>query len=1266
MTMKPSRRATIFGRAFYLRLFGALTTLITSLLLAQPGYTRPTDVETFAETIVPGMDLQATSLVALPDGRYAVVGLAPSRIDPLQVNVVVAVYQPSLQPDYSASVDGSGVIVENPLSWISDRPGEAIEAVRLNRPAAAYHERNGIPGILVGVSLDTFDNLAYRTYTLVVRVPLSGARIGNLDPGFGTDGIVRVLELAPRSVRALDVTPDGRIFVAVSPSSTSAPGITMWRLHADGAADTSWGPAGQRTVSSPLLVPPAFRIEAQSDSGVLVMGLRAEGFRRDLAFGLFDSAGAPVPGFGGNSDGITIVRRSGGQHWLLDTTRDPQGRLVFLGQEVFGTSGGTYPLFVARLMQIGLLDTAFDDLYTFSGPGDGFIPVDANCAVRVQANGRIVLLGVGGAVSGALGLIALRPDLTDFDTSFTRNDIFDEVEYATIFPSNPPASTQDRFQSCAGMEIQPDGRIVLAATRARRDDPSQPFDSFVLLRLEGGDLPPLSGPDTIDFAAPSYTVREDAGTLRVGVVRGGGTEGTVTVAYRTVADTANAGLDFTPVSGVLTFADGETFAEIAIPIVNDSLFEGATPETFLVQLFDVTGRAVLGDGTENMLSVAVNIEDDGDSGQRAAIGFNPVAYTVSERDVAIQLALTRAADIVGVTEVQFETFDMSARAGVDYVANTGIVSFTSDERTATIIIAIRDNSQPGADREFGVRLLPTASSAGLIDPSRSTATVQITEDDVSLFVTDSVGAPDDQLIDFGAVEFNTFNSAVITLRNTGFLTVSFDEQPALAVSSGPSLYEAANSCGVNLIGGAQCEITIRFEPGATRVAVTGEVWVPTSTLAPTVIAVSGSAPPNANLGIGISASTPNPQPGGVAEFSVIALNLGPADAAESEVTIAVPAELVLATNTLQPMQGSVSFDAASRIITWLPGPLAATATARLAFSATVDAAVALGTVVTTTAAVLLTDPNRFDSNNLNNDDQVTMVVGVQAADLSIQDVRILGRDGTTPRTTIPLVRGCAGTVLTCDDPSRDIYRALDVTVHNAGPDASTGPLLLRITSIFCFDVQFVESGGLNEFRPMCPHGDVYDYPFDTSIPPGGEFVIRLWFTALTRRIGSEINPLETLEVEIVHGTFDPNEDNNVANSPGIQIVLPAPTPGADGSTLGFVGDYCFIATAAYGSWLDPHVATLRHFRDRWLLTNAPGQSFVDWYYRVSPPLADWIAARDWARALVRGVLAPVVLAIAYPVAAGVMLLLLIALLVFRRRLRPLLSFAIIGGSVRHP
>jgi hypothetical protein len=61
----------------------------------------------------------------------------------------------------------------------------------------------------------------------------------------------------------------------------------------------------------------------------------------------------------------------------------------------------------------------------------------------------------------------------------------------------------------------------------------------------------------------------------------------------------------------------------------------------------------------------------------------------------------------------------------------------------------------------------------------------------------------------------------------------------------------------------------------------------------------------------------------------------------------------------------------------------------------------------------------------------------------------------------------------------------------------------------------------------------------------------------------------------------------------------------------------FIATAAYGSYLDPHVIVLRNFRDRFLLTNSLGKAFVAFYYRVSPPLAQVIADREGLRVVVR-------------------------------------------------
>lgn len=71
---------------------------------------------------------------------------------------------------------------------------------------------------------------------------------------------------------------------------------------------------------------------------------------------------------------------------------------------------------------------------------------------------------------------------------------------------------------------------------------------------------------------------------------------------------------------------------------------------------------------------------------------------------------------------------------------------------------------------------------------------------------------------------------------------------------------------------------------------------------------------------------------------------------------------------------------------------------------------------------------------------------------------------------------------------------------------------------------------------------------------------------------------------------------------------------------------CFIATAAYGSALEPQVVLLRKFRDLRLLTNAPGQAFVRWYYATSPPVAAFIARHDLARLTVRVALLPLLAA----------------------------------------
>lgn len=51
---------------------------------------------------------------------------------------------------------------------------------------------------------------------------------------------------------------------------------------------------------------------------------------------------------------------------------------------------------------------------------------------------------------------------------------------------------------------------------------------------------------------------------------------------------------------------------------------------------------------------------------------------------------------------------------------------------------------------------------------------------------------------------------------------------------------------------------------------------------------------------------------------------------------------------------------------------------------------------------------------------------------------------------------------------------------------------------------------------------------------------------------------------------------------------------------------CFIATATFGSPIAPEVENFRAFRNQYLLTNSWGKAFVKFYYKHSPPLAQFI------------------------------------------------------------
>jgi hypothetical protein len=111
------------------------------------------------------------------------------------------------------------------------------------------------------------------------------------------------------------------------------------------------------------------------------------------------------------------------------------------------------------------------------------------------------------------------------------------------------------------------------------------------------------------------------------------------------------------------------------------------------------------------------------------------------------------------------------------------------------------------------------------------------------------------------------------------------------------------------------------------------------------------------------------------------------------------------------------------------------------------------------------------------------------------------------------------------------------------------------------------------------------------------------------------------------GVFQPRIANSFSDAFVVKLryeALQLEDGSPPGEDSGASSGGCFIATAAFGSPLAAEVEVLRRFRDRMLVTNAPGRLLVRAYYRASRPLAVAVADSPFLRAVARRILLPVV------------------------------------------
>lgn len=479
---------------------------------------------------------------------------------------------------------------------------------------------------------------------------------GQSDPSFAIEGNLN------GPVLATSLQPDGKILTGgmfTAYGNVARPYLA--RLNADGSLDSSFNAAVNGPVRA-LLIRTNGQIYAAGDFTSVRGAPRSHVAR-------LQPNGSPDP---------TFVTGTGPDRSITSLAEQADGRLFIAGE--FNFVGTSERHLVARLTAAGSLDDTFNAGSFGSG---GRIN-----SIALQADGKLVLGGLFTAVGGV-------------PQSYLSRVLSDGTLDTGFLPStgaNAPVHS---------VQVESDGRILVTGE----------FTEIAgSTRLYIAQLFPEPSLSRIEMVWDALNVNETGTIVEVKVRRAGPSLGAVSIDFDTRPETAQPIADFTPQSGTLTFAPFETIKSIQIPIINDSLPEGA--ETFGIHLSNPGGGAVLGPLTETVVTIV-----DTDTG----FAVSPKSTMVREGAPRVTLLVQRNSDGPSPVTVDFATVDGTARAGSDYQATNGTLTFRAGEFEHVIVVPLFNNPEFEGRELFRV-VLSNPSPGTALSPDDA-ATIQIEDQD---------------------------------------------------------------------------------------------------------------------------------------------------------------------------------------------------------------------------------------------------------------------------------------------------------------------------------------------------------------------------------------------------------------------------------------------------------------------------------------------------------------------------------------------------------
>ncbi|MGH3372676.1 MAG: Calx-beta domain-containing protein, partial [Nocardioidaceae bacterium] len=340
---------------------------------------------------------------------------------------------------------------------------------------------------------------------------------------------------------------------------------------------------------------------------------------------------------------------------------------------------------------------------------------------------------------------------------------------------------------------------------------SAPGGGAVLAGVMSAVLEIVDDEPHVKFSSATYTVSEGAGSATIAVQRGGVSTGTLTVDFAAsdplppAPGRAVANVDYTAVSGTLSFGPGVLTRTFNVPILSDSLIEG--DETVNLSLTNPTVTA----GTATVVAPATAVLTITENDAGGVLQFNAATYTVNETAGEALITVSRTGGFGEVTVV-YETGDLFApvppmvaqtgSAGSDYTSATGTLTFGAGETSKTFVIPILDDGTAEGTETVNLRLVnpmpngvPGAPTLG----PRTTAVLRILDDE--------------QAVQFTAATFTVNEGqpvATVTVQRSGIVgTVTVDYATSPGTAAAGVDYQTASG-------------TLTFGPGVS----TGNFTIP--------------------------------------------------------------------------------------------------------------------------------------------------------------------------------------------------------------------------------------------------------------------------------------------------------------------------------------------------------------------------------------------------------------------------------------------------------